>query len=635
MSWFRNLPLRFKLNLVIIMAAVLIAASVIFLLNRATNTLIEEVGQIGVEQESAVVEQRLSEIQTDLETSTTILSNSPVFLEAIEANSSFAFQILANTAVEALQVDTINIINTDGEVLLESDPAKSRVEDQREVLREALDGTQQTTVVAATVGDGEVIAFVSARPVEDSSGDIVGAMTMTRVLNSERLNTINFGRGGVELSLIVDNQVVTENTGVFDDDSEHVSEDFSLKTDFVANALAGTPVINPDVVYSDVGIPHSEAYIPVQGLDDDAPAGVLLVRVNNDTIAAFESDLVSAISLVLGVLGVLIIAVVILIVRNSVTRRIATLQESASSIAAGDYSQTVALQGSDELGQLAQSFNQMAQAVQSREADLSELNQTLEQRVKDRTAELEIATREALEATRLKDEFLSVMSHELRTPLNAIMGYQGILKLMGNLEDENLDMVKRTLANAERLLNLINDILDISRIEAGRLELVPTDIELRPFVDGLKSQMQVLAEEKDLQFSIKIDETVPPTIKVDEDGLTKILTNLVSNAIKFTDTGQVDLAISAQDSKLVINVKDTGIGIPSHMQEIIFDKFRQVDATSKRKAGGSGLGLNIVQQYLQSMGGSISVASNTGEGSTFTAKIPLSPVLEASPIGGQ
>jgi signal transduction histidine kinase len=237
--------------------------------------------------------------------------------------------------------------------------------------------------------------------------------------------------------------------------------------------------------------------------------------------------------------------------------------------------------------------------------------------------ELQKASREALEANRLKDEFLAVMSHELRTPLNAIIGFQGILLMMGNLDEKATHMIQRAQSNAERLLALITDILDISRIESGRLQLAPMDLSLAETVEKWRSQMSVLAEQKALDFSVHMDKALPPVIRVDEDAVTKVVTNLLGNAFKFTEEGEVSLALKRANGNWIIEVKDSGIGIPAHMHQVIFERFRQVDGSSKRKFGGSGLGLAIVHNLCKAMNGTVSLQSAPGEGSTFTVTLPL------------
>ncbi len=238
----------------------------------------------------------------------------------------------------------------------------------------------------------------------------------------------------------------------------------------------------------------------------------------------------------------------------------------------------------------------------------------------------------AREANRLKDQFLAVMSHELRTPLNSIIGFLGIIKMSGNLDEQIIHMVDRSRANAERLLTLINDILDISKIESGKFELVPFPVSLREITERWRLQMDVLAKQKGLGFSVQIDENLPDVIFIDEDAFTKIVTNLLSNAFKFTESGIVSLDLKLTAPKeWVIQVSDTGRGIPENARSYIFESFRQVDGTIRRSHGGSGLGLSIVQQLCIAMKGSVALESTVGKGSIFTVRLPLETPPQSAP----
>lgn len=281
------------------------------------------------------------------------------------------------------------------------------------------------------------------------------------------------------------------------------------------------------------------------------------------------------------------------------------LTASASAISQGDYHSRVQLDMQDEFSALGDAFNKMAQAVEEHQTNLGN------------------ALRSVREASRLKDEFLAVMSHELRTPLNAIIGFQGILAMSKNLDSRELHRVERTRANAERLLELINAILDISRIESGRLQLAPTAVNIRDLMTNLKERMGVLAEGKGLTLAVEVERSVPDTLWVDEDAVLKIATNLIGNAVKFTQEGQIGIHVSATREEWSLEVKDTGVGIPAHMHEIIFERFRQVDGSSTREYGGAGLGLAIVQQLAKAMGGTVRVESMPNAGSVFTVTLPI------------
>lgn len=239
----------------------------------------------------------------------------------------------------------------------------------------------------------------------------------------------------------------------------------------------------------------------------------------------------------------------------------------------------------------------------------------------------ELARANALirEHARLKSEFLATMSHELRTPLNAIRGFTSIMLegMGGEVDDEARHMLTRINSNGERLLNLINDVLDIAKIESGRLELVEEPLNMMELSDQWKQQMSVLAERSNLDFEISVAPDFPSLIYGNSQRITQIITNLLSNAFKFTKAGKVKLEISRNPEKWTARVIDTGIGIPPHALNFIFEEFRQVDGSSKREFGGTGLGLAIVRNLCRSMGGSVSVISELEKGSTFTVQLPL------------
>lgn len=237
--------------------------------------------------------------------------------------------------------------------------------------------------------------------------------------------------------------------------------------------------------------------------------------------------------------------------------------------------------------------------------------------------ERERLIRQLREASRYKDEFFAVMSHELRTPLNAMIGLLGITLMKGKLAADDVNLVTRARANSDRLLTLINNILDLSRMEAGRMQLVANEINLHALVEKVRGTISVLAEQKQIEFHADLDPALPDIIHTDEDALLKVVTNLLGNAFKFTDKGSVTLSIKPQGENFVLAVRDTGLGIPAHMHEIIFESFRQADGSSTRKHGGSGLGLSIVRNLCQAMGGTVRVDSEPGQGSTFTVILPM------------
>ncbi len=250
------------------------------------------------------------------------------------------------------------------------------------------------------------------------------------------------------------------------------------------------------------------------------------------------------------------------------------------------------------------------------------------QRLQQQSIELNQTNRKLAEANRLKSEFLANVSHELRTPLNSIIGYIDMLEsgYYGTLDEAMNDPLERVTRNSQRLLALINDVLDLSNIEAGRFPVIPEHFALKDVLRSSGAKYQQQAEEKNLQFHLHFSPDLPPLVHHDPRRLHQILTNLLSNAIKFTEAGEVEVSVKLATDEpdyFCIVVKDTGIGIPESEFGHIFEEFRQVDGSTTRQYGGTGLGLALASRTSQMMGGTISVTSELGKGSIFTLKLPL------------
>jgi len=238
--------------------------------------------------------------------------------------------------------------------------------------------------------------------------------------------------------------------------------------------------------------------------------------------------------------------------------------------------------------------------------------------------EMQLAKERAERADSAKTEFLATMSHEMRTPLNGILGL-GRLLLTGGLRPSERRHAEAIMRCGRALLDQVNDILDLRRIEDGKLDLDPTPCVLRTLLADVIATIDSLASEKHLRLDLHIATDLPPVIVVEQQRLRQILINLLGNAIKFTAAGHVGLAASREQDHLILRVSDTGIGIPAHRQDAIFDMMEQADPSIPRRFGGSGLGLAIVRQLLTALGGSITVESVEGKGSTFTIRLPLIP----------
>ncbi|MBX3065239.1 MAG: HAMP domain-containing protein [Anaerolineae bacterium] len=366
---------------------------------------------------------------------------------------------------------------------------------------------------------------------------------------------------------------------------------------------------------------YALAFAPITDENGDYTVTLVIWR-SRAALETSQSSLSTTLALAVGV-GTILAILVAMVLGGSIVAPLNQMAANADNIAAGNYGQRINVQNlsNDELLTLANAFNAMTDQLAQR---IDELKYKVDE-IDEKNRALRIATAKAEEVARLRGEFLATMSHELRTPLNAIIGFSDVLLmgLGGALNQAQQHQVERLKENGNRLLTLINDVLDISRIEAGRIEIASESFAPAAMLERISEQMQVLAAQKQINFLTVISPSIPPTLVGDEKRLEQVIVNLLSNAFKFTDKGSVNLeATCASSETWSIAVRDSGIGIPPHALDLIFEPFRQVDGSSKRSYSGSGLGLAIAQQLIQSMGGKITVSSELGKGSTFTITLP-------------
>ncbi len=344
--------------------------------------------------------------------------------------------------------------------------------------------------------------------------------------------------------------------------------------------------------------------------------------------------------------GGLIVAFLVLstlaiyVISRRITRPVKQLTDQAKKIADGFLDQVIPVDSRDEIGQLALSFNNMTWAlkgnISEKErvlAELQDLNQTLEERIRQRTGEIEAINTQLREATRHKSEFLANMSHELRTPLNAVIGFSEILlgRMLGDLNSKQEEYLHDIMTSGLDLLSLINDILDLSKVEAGRMELDLNTFDLPMLLDNTLRFVKERASRHGIQLTLEVDERLGD-FTGDERKVKQVLLNLLSNALKFTpDGGRIILKTAPADGLTQISVSDTGIGIATENLQQIFEEFQQIRGDHEGKGEGTGLGLALAKKFVELHGGTIWVESVVGRGSTFTFTLPMrAPVEKAT-----
>jgi len=372
---------------------------------------------------------------------------------------------------------------------------------------------------------------------------------------------------------------------------------------------------------------------------EDEPIGTILIVRNldqlNQDIASFF--MMGMIITFLSVLFAYFIARRLQPVISAPILQLASTMKEVSKTR--DYSIRCVKTTEDEIGELIDGFNEMLYQIELRDKELALHRQNLEEQVVERTKQLSEANeklqetvemlhtaKEAAEAaSEAKSQFLANMSHEIRTPLNGILGMSQLL-FKTQLTSKQHHLVETILNSGDALLSIINDILDFSKIEAGKMELANKTFDLPKLIENTVSLFAEGAQRKGLELICFIKNNVPKRVKGDPDRLRQILANLLGNAVKFTEEGEVIVEVDVSEERpelIEIIVQDTGVGIPADKLQIIFDPFSQADGSTSRKFGGTGLGLAIAQRFVALMNGEIDVQSEVGKGTTFLLKIPF------------
>ncbi|MEO0988240.1 MAG: ATP-binding protein, partial [Cyanobacteria bacterium J06639_14] len=494
------------------------------------------------------------------------------------------------------------------------------------------------------------LGLTLSEPVYDQAGQLLGVLGTDILLSevSEFLEGVKIGQSGQVFILERSGEIVASSTTpepfLINPTTQELERIQAVDSDETRVQLAAQELLDEfgDLNQIDQAqqlefkITGDRQFLQVTPFQDGRGIDWLIVVLvpEADFMAQINANTRTTIWLCCGALGVAI-GLGILTARwiarpiLQLNRASQAISQSATSHSA--LTESVDAHGIRELENLAQAFTQMTQQVNHSLTALEKTNEALEMRVTERTAELQTAKEVADSANQAKSEFLANVSHELRTPLNGILGYAQILQRDSTIMPQQQDGISVIRKCGAHLLNLINDILDISKIEARKLELSPTAVYLPSLLLGVNELCRIKAEQKEIDFTYEALNTLPEAIYVDEKRLRQVLINLLGNAIKFTDQGGVTLKVgvlpqlTAQNEpapetrttvRLRFQIEDTGIGITPTQLQTIFLPFEQV-GDRDRKLEGTGLGLAISQQIVQMMGSQIQVESEPGQGSRF------------------
>jgi len=395
-----------------------------------------------------------------------------------------------------------------------------------------------------------------------------------------------------------------------------------------ASTMIDAPLVESEITDNSVGTPVLIGYAPIQGQFGRVD-GLLVVELDARPVLLREQQAQKSAVATLLTIGVITFGTIRYLAQALVVKPTLMLNQAAKRLAEGEWTATLPTERHDELGELAQSFNNMAQRLRLSFQQLEDYSQNLEKKVETRTKALH-------QANEAKSEFLANMNHELRTPLNGILGYTQILQRDSETSVRHEKGLRTIHQCATHLMSLINDILDFSKLEVQKMALHPQDFHLGNFLVSTADMCRIKAEQKGVALIYEPNPALPEAVHTDAKKLRQVLINLLGNAAKFTDSGHIMLTVTVSERpaassspwKILFQITDTGIGIEKDQLEKIFRPFEQAEQAEQAEqranhSEGTGLGLAISREIVQMMGGDIHVESEPGKGSTFWFEVSL------------
>ncbi|MDH5444989.1 MAG: ATP-binding protein [Gammaproteobacteria bacterium] len=427
---------------------------------------------------------------------------------------------------------------------------------------------------------------------------------------------------------------------------EQVVDDPHIETIILTNRRGSVAVSNKlELIGREIpghtkehGIDHDEnqEHWEVKEINNSSGTlGTLAIQFSNKSLFEANREVMS-LGITIALSGMILIAIIGITIGHILTRKLEVLKAVANNFSKGYLGTRTGFSGKDEVSIVGHTFDEMAKKVADQMNELFKSREKLEQRVKERTEELANARDEAIQATKSKSAFLANMSHEIRTPLTAIIGFSESLQENNLKQKEREEYLGIINHSGKHLLQIINDILDLSKVEADKLTIEKLKVNLIEVLSDVESLVRLVADEKGLTISINYKSDIPETITTDPVRLKQILINLCNNAVKFTHKGSVVIEVEylPMFDEISCTVSDTGIGMTKEQINKLFQAFGQADSSTTRKYGGTGLGLHLSKQLAQKLGGDITVSSIEGEGSCFTLNLPTGKISQDNLING-